>query len=88
MEFFSPGIPTATLQPLVSAILTKSLDVDNSHLDNSHPDNSHLALLLDAIGPALSSSFVTDTNRNALGEKQTFSKDYFLEINKEKKNLE
>ena len=56
MDYLGRGIPPATLQPFISFTLNRYVN-----------DTNHLKLLLDSVHPVLTSEFIHDTNRNALG---------------------
>ena len=56
MDYLGRGIPPATLQPFISFTLNRYVN-----------DAKHLHLLLEAVKPVLTSEFIHDTNRNALG---------------------
>lgn len=56
MDYLGRGIRPATLQPFISFTLGRYLT-----------DSAQLKLLLDAVQPVLTSDFIHDTNRNALG---------------------
>ncbi|XP_018006398.1 focadhesin-like [Hyalella azteca] len=56
MDYLGRGIPPSTLQPFITFTL-------NRYIGDEH----QLNLLLDAVRPVLTSEFIHDTNRNALG---------------------
>ncbi|KAF2362022.1 Focadhesin [Trinorchestia longiramus] len=56
VDYLGRGIPPSSLQPFITFTLNRYVG-----------DASHLKLLLDAVKPVLTSEFIHDTNRNALG---------------------